>query len=117
IREFRAPKSPLFNLAFSSDGKQLAATCSSTILIFEVAGGKPPRQIEGTSLPHALRFCSDDKRLLVTEFLKAVTSVDLGTGKPVKQWKPPAEASDWLKKDEWICRFFMSADEKFIAWF
>src|SRR5437870_3074001 len=42
IRELRAPKSPVRYLAFSSDGKRLATTCNGIILIFDIAGGKPP---------------------------------------------------------------------------
>jgi len=115
IREFLSPKTPSNWLAMSSDGKLLAVGCNSMVVVFDVDGNKPPQQISGLKLPHVMRFSADAGQLFVTEFLESVTSIDLTTGKRLKQWKPP-RTSDSMKADEGVCDFVLSPDGKLIAW-
>lgn len=48
--------------------------------------------------------------------MKAVTSVEVATGKKLKEWKWPVAASERMKVEERVCDAFISPDGKFIAW-
>jgi WD40 repeat protein len=116
LREVRVPRAPVYCLAFSGDGRWLAAASGSRIRVFDVTTGRLLHELRDIALPHALQFSADGKRLLVTEYLKAVTCVDVATGKRLQNWKPPPGPSKWLRKEESVCSFVLSPGGSFIAW-
>src|SRR5262245_13294474 len=67
IRELEAWEGPLRDLAFSPDGKRLAATCGHNVFVFEVETGKRFKAIKLNHYARRLRFSPDGKHLYVQE--------------------------------------------------
>jgi WD40 repeat protein len=116
LREVQVPRAPLYCLAFSGDGRRLAAASGSRIRFFDVTTGRRLHELQDIALPRALQFSADGNRLLVTEYLEAVTCVEIATGKRLRRWKPPAGPSKWVRADECVCNFVLAPGGKFIAW-
>jgi WD40 repeat protein len=122
LREVEVPRGPVVALAFSPDGKRLAASCfgpddKPLVLLIDAASGKPLRQLEEFDGPGPhMQFSADGKRLLVSERDNAVSSWEVETGKRVKRWTAPAGPSEWLKEREVVLAGVPSPDGKLIAW-
>jgi WD40 repeat protein len=115
VRELRVPIGPQC-LAFTPDGKRLAASCRLTkdgpgVLLFDVESGKlleRPRSFgEGA---RRIYFSKDGKQLYEPE-----AAWDVETGKELRSWKRP-EGEAWVKKGERVTDSIPSPDGKFVAW-
>jgi WD40 repeat protein len=122
IRELRAPRAPLSLLAFSGDGKLLAAACGSykmraSVAVFEVGSGKLLKHFGDFRSVAQLQFSADGKQLRVSDWLRPVSAWDVATGKQVRLWKPPA-LQPAHKNKEGVCgvRGVLSPDGKVIVW-
>src|SRR5262249_42676111 len=113
IRELHAPQR-VSALAFSPDGKLLAASCDECVGLFDVQTGKQilKWQTEGTGQP---QFSSDGNHLHLSGRSEGVTSWQIASGKRVRQSKAPT-GSDWIKENEHTLDAVLSPDGKFIAW-
>jgi WD40 repeat protein len=117
IRELRVPHGPVARLAFSPDGKHLAAAGGSFGFLFDVESGKLVRRLAklDTRVDH-LAFSADGKQLRVSEHEGAVTSCDVQTGKQRRRWQPPVVSSELVKADVRVTRGELSPQGKLIAW-
>jgi WD40 repeat protein len=122
VRELRAPRGPLSHLAFSVDGKLLAADCGGyrtrhSLAVFEVASGKLLKHFGDFRFVGQLQFSADGKQLHVSEWLGPASAWDIATGKQLRVWKPPA-LQPAHKNKEGVCgvRGVLSPDGKVIVW-
>jgi WD40 repeat protein len=95
LREMRVPKGKVHRLAYSFDGKRLAASYTisdeeSGVVLFEVETGKLLRRLGDfqAEIGH-LEFSPDGKQLRVSEWGGPVSAWDAATGKQLRLWKPP----------------------------
>jgi RNA polymerase sigma factor (sigma-70 family) len=72
------------NLAFSADGKMLAALGDQHILLWDVASGKELQDIEGRNSFYSRLIFSPDGKLLVESSTNAIRLCDVATGKRLK---------------------------------
>jgi WD40 repeat protein len=114
LRELRVPQKNGWCLAFSSNGKRLAAAYGNPpnkfgVAVFEVETGKLLRQLGDFKRVAAyLQFSADDKQLRVSELCGPVSAWDTTNGKQLRLWKPPSETLAVQGK--------LSTDCKVIAW-
>jgi WD40 repeat protein len=121
VRELQVPHPPVYGLAFSPDGKQIAAEFGkelkeSGIALFDVESGKLLKQI-ADNRPGLMHFSTDGKSLFLSEdYGNKLALWDIETAKRTRNWEPPATQSKWLKGREYIWRGVPSPDNKFLAW-
>src|SRR5262249_14316981 len=99
LRELDAEDGTIYDLAFSPDGKRLAAGClfrdpgqdaNVCVAIYHVASGKQWLRIVGfESDLERVRFSADGKQLHVNERMGRVAAWDAATGKQLFVCKPP----------------------------
>jgi WD40 repeat protein len=117
VRELRLPHGPAVCLAFSADGKRLAAAYWPSVAVFDVATGKLLRELgklEGSALH--LQFSAGGKQLLVSEHMGRLTSWDVESSKRLRDWRRPTGAPDPVKPGEILRDAVPSPDGKFLAW-
>jgi len=85
VAELKEPFSGAMGLAFSPDGRFLAATnANTTVRVFEAATGHVISSFEELdAAPFALDFTPDSKMLVVGGADKLLVALDPATGKPV----------------------------------
>jgi WD40 repeat protein len=116
IRELETWEGPLHNLAFSPDGKRLAATCGRDLFVFEVESGQRFQVIKLGDYARRLRFSADGKHFFISEGGRSITKRETEGGKLAQTWKPPQSPSEWIKENEGVMDGFLSPDGKHIAW-
>src|SRR5262245_44567105 len=122
IRELRAPRGPLSHLAFSADGRLLAAACGSyktreSVAVFEAGSGKLLRHFGDFKSVNHLQLSADGKQLRVCEWAGPASAWNPATGKQLRLWKPPAPVERGKdKKGARAVRSFLSPDGKVIIW-
>jgi WD40 repeat protein len=123
LRELRVPRGIIWRLAFSPDGKRLAAAYSisypkANVVLFDVETSKLLRQLD--EFPNEvihLQFSADGNQVRVSEECGSVSAWDAATGKKLRVWEPPSVAP--LRKDEDKERAVLgvlSPDGKVIVW-
>ncbi|MGH7223360.1 MAG: WD40 repeat domain-containing protein, partial [Gemmataceae bacterium] len=96
LRDMRVPRGAVSHLAFSADGKQLAASYDIAeekfgVVLFAVDTGKHLRRLgDFPAEIGCLQFSADGKQLRVSEWGGPVSAWDAATGKRLRLWKPPA---------------------------
>ena len=127
------PKGGVFCLAFSPDGKQLAAACTIShdqpdyVQIHDSETGKVLRRLGNFKSVRLLQYSTDGKRVHVGENKNtwhspgatAITSWDLATGECRRSWKAPLispQGTDEAATTWTIFSGHLSADEKIILW-
>jgi WD40 repeat protein len=124
LRELLVPSAPIECLAFSADGKRLAAAYTisglapfasrAVVVVFDVETGKVLRQLkEFNQAVHHLQFSADGKQLRVSECDGPVSAWDTASGKQLRLWKPPAKKDEDSGK---VARGVLSPDGKVVAW-
>jgi WD40 repeat protein len=103
LRTLKVPGTLVSGLAFSTDGKFLAAGCDSAIHLWEVGTGKPVRRFAGHgAYSLSVAFSRDGRRLyalaspvalLPSEGASEVAWWDVASGKKLHGWKVPAAGS------------------------
>ena len=95
VRRFRSDTPGYFSLAFSGDGKILAAGGTNhAIHLWDVATGKESRPTEGTHGPiTATVYSPDGKTLATTGADQAVRLWDAATGKELQRLSRPVKAA------------------------
>jgi WD40 repeat protein len=95
LKEMLVPHGFVSQLAFSADGKQLAASHGISggefgVVVFDVETGRLFLRLSGF---HGgigcIQFCADDKQLWVSELDGAASAWDIATGKQQRLWEPP----------------------------
>jgi len=104
------------HLAFSPDGKKLAAGCVG-FRVYDVATGRQigPTVERADALSH-LAFSADGERLLAAEHHGPVTAWDVATGKELRHWVAPATGTGWVPRDHRVIAGIPSPDGRFVAW-
>lgn len=97
LREMRIPEGMVSGLAFSTDGKQLAASYYDIageepgVALFAVETGRLLRRLSDFQAPiGCLQYSADGKQLWVSEEGGPVSAWDTATGKQLRHWEPPA---------------------------
>jgi WD40 repeat protein len=123
VRELKVPQSSVWRLAFSPDGKRLAAACGLSadkegVVVFEVETGKLLNQFgDFKTAVGCLEFSTDGKRLHVSEWHGPVSAWEAATGKQLRLWKPPpTTAAETNKLGELAVEGVLSPDGKFLVW-
>lgn len=123
LREMRVPQGTISSLAFSLDGKRLAASYrisdeKSGVVLFDVESGELVRRLGEFPTDTAfLRYSADGKQLWVSEWGGSVSAWDAATGKQLRRWKPPPSIP--YKKGrigKSAVQGVMSPDGRLIAW-
>lgn len=97
LRELRVPHGFASRLAFSADGKRLAASYEisdekSGVVLFDILTGKLIRRLGVFPAQiGCLQFSPDGKQLRVSEWGGPLSAWDAATGKRLRLWKQPAE--------------------------
>ncbi|HEX4608759.1 MAG TPA: PQQ-binding-like beta-propeller repeat protein, partial [Urbifossiella sp.] len=116
LREMKVGEGPVRHLAFSPDGRVLAAVCSQGVTLFDPETGRLIRRF-GDDFDDRARFTPDGKELLGGGFLKhTVSAWDVASGKRVRNWKSPAGPNEWVKDLEAVRHSEPSPDGRLIAW-
>ncbi|HJZ90364.1 MAG TPA: WD40 repeat domain-containing protein, partial [Gemmataceae bacterium] len=102
LREIRVPRGTVDSLAFSPNGKRIAAVGGSGITLSEVETGRLLWRSEGDKWDGYPQFSTDGKELRVGERDGPLTAWDVATGKQLRRWRPPAGPSEWVKERESI---------------
>jgi WD40 repeat protein len=123
VRELRVPHEPIRHLAFSPDGKRLAAACAlasdqSGAVVFDVETGRSLLQLgTGQGLVTRVQFSADGKQLYVSQWDGPLSSWDAATGKQLRLWKPPSTVQPGSDKAGELAREgSLSPDGKVLVW-
>jgi WD40 repeat protein len=122
LREMRVPDTEISCLAFSPDGRRLAAAFvipvqKFGVAIFAVETGKLLRQLKDfkSDVIH-LQFAAEGKQLRVSEEKGPVGSWDVASGKRLSLWSPPPLPPSQKDKDSEMFAGVLSPDGKVIIW-
>jgi WD40 repeat protein len=123
LRELRVPQGSVACLAYSADGKRLAASFEisddkSGLVLFDVETGKRLRRLRDfPARINRLQFSADSKYLCVSEWGGSLSAWNAATGKRLRLWKPPpATASRKGKAGKHAVQGVMSPDGRAIVW-
>jgi WD40 repeat protein len=124
VRELCVDKGPLVRLAFSADGRQLAAACGDFkdigVDVFDTASGKRQRHLTGFSdKVIRLQFSPDGKTLYTSEREGPVSAWDVVTARRLRQWSPPEPQTVRTGKaeaEEYAREGVLSPDGKALVW-
>lgn len=127
IHELHVPQGAVSRLAFSPEGKRLAASYSisedpsepkSGIVLFDVETGALVRRLsEFQAEIGFLQFSADGKQLRVSEWNGPVSAWDAATGIRLRLWKPPpSKTLNKGTRKEGAVEGVMSPDGRVIVW-
>ena len=121
--ELLVDKAPIECLAFSPDGKRLAAACGRKndglcVEVFDSDTGKRLHHLTGFKQDISrVQFSTDGKQLHVSEcYGGPVSAWDLASGRQRRQWLSKAEGADEQENNKYAVEGVLSPDGKWLIW-